>query len=61
MKYVWLLASLAFIWLDVLWMVYTHQMTSFNVAVFFLCLFVYGLACNRIGRPRKNARDQGES
>ena len=52
MKYVWLLASLGFLWLDVLWMVYAHQVTSFTVAVFFLCLFVYGLAWNRIGRRR---------
>jgi hypothetical protein len=61
MKYVWLLASIGFVWLDVLWMVYTRQMASFNVTVFFLCLFVYGLICNRIGRRRRSESKQGES
>ena len=53
MKYVWLVASIGFVWLDVLWMVYAHQVASFHVAVFFLCLFIYGLACNRIGRSHR--------
>lgn len=53
MKYVLLLAALGFLWLDVLWMVYAHQMTTFTVVVFFLCLLVYGLAWKRIGRRRK--------
>lgn len=57
MKYVLLLAAPGFLWLDVLWMVYAHQMASFTVIVFFVCLFVYGLACNRIGRRRRKERE----
>jgi hypothetical protein len=53
MTYVWLLATLGFLWLDVLWMVYAHQIAPFPVVAFFLCLFIYGLACNRIGRRRR--------
>jgi len=53
MKYVWLVAAPAFLWLDVLWMVNAYQMTSFTVIMFLLCLFVYGLACHRIGRRRR--------
>jgi hypothetical protein len=60
MKYVWLLAALGFLWLDVLWMVYTHQMAPFNVVAFFACLFLYGLACHRIGRRRRK-ENMGQS
>ena len=52
MIYVWLLAAPGFLWLDVLWMVYTHQLATFNVVAFFACLFVYGLAFRRIGHRR---------